>query len=306
MGTSAHISVIGDETVVDGALDHGFERLVELEQRWSRFLPGSEVSQLNRSSGSPVVVSEETYRLIDAAVVAWHKTDGLFDPTIEATMAAAGYDRSFGEIDSAVTERTASHRAAPTPADIELAPYTRSVKLPDDVTIDLGGIAKGAAADLVVSELRAGGAEGCCINIGGDLRVDGATPRAQGWLIELDCPGSDESLAIGIQSGAVCTSTTLRRRWPGPRGEEHHIRNPIDGRPLESDLLSTTVVAASAAQAEVLTKVLLAAGSVGMSEVFRSTDTTGAAVASDGRIIVDDGFVPFAEAAQAPAVGGRS
>ncbi len=111
MGTEAHVIVVGDDAA--HLADVAIARLQRLEARWSRFLPDSEISRLNNSPGVPVLVTPETFRLIDHALAAWQLTDGAFDPTILADLRAEGYDRSFELLDAA-------DPSAPTGASVEL------------------------------------------------------------------------------------------------------------------------------------------------------------------------------------------
>src|SRR5262249_36189765 len=79
MGTEVHV------VLVDGAaslLDRAYERIDELERRWSRFDADSEISTLNREAGHPVRVSPETRELVQRALEAWHVTGGVYDPTV--------------------------------------------------------------------------------------------------------------------------------------------------------------------------------------------------------------------------------
>jgi thiamine biosynthesis lipoprotein len=70
------------------------------EQTLSRFLPESELSRLNTSSGVPVVVSELLYSVLKTALDAAHTTQGVYDPTLLRQMVHLGYDRTFDELPS--------------------------------------------------------------------------------------------------------------------------------------------------------------------------------------------------------------
>lgn len=303
MGTDAHLVVLGADA---GALDQARRRLDDLERRWSRFRPESEICRLNRSPGRPVVVSDDTYQVLSAAVEAWAATDGRFDPTIGSTMRQAGYDRPrqhwTGDWRGAV-----DHQPSPTPAAITFDPYPRSVTVPPGISLDLGGIGKGAAADLVAEELLASGVDGCCVSIGGDLRVAGRPPSDRGWRIELDAgpPPPDRSpgdaLVLGVVDGAVCTSTSLRRTWRGRHGAEHHLRDPATGRSLSSGLSTVSVVAARALQAEVLATLAFASGPVEGGRLIEQIGATGVLVGDDGEVQALAGLRPFLAAGAAAA-----
>lgn len=74
MGSDAHVIVVGGvPSLVEGAR----RRIDDLERRWSRFLPDSEVTELTRRTGTPVAVSEETVLLVERAIEAWRLTGEL-------------------------------------------------------------------------------------------------------------------------------------------------------------------------------------------------------------------------------------
>jgi thiamine biosynthesis lipoprotein len=258
MGTDVHI------TIVDGPatlLDLGQRMIAELEGRWSRFRPDSEVSALNQHAGHPVLVSPDTYDLVTKAVTAWRATHGCFDPTVGAALVAHGYDRDFAVVRTARPEALASG-PAPTPAGIQLDPAVGAITLPEGVTFDPGGIGKGLAADLVATVLLEAGARGALVNIGGDLRAIGEAPGEDGWVITVCEPADpeEELLRLSMPEGAVATSSSLRRRWQTTSGEAHHLIAPATGQPVDSAVQSVTVVAAEAWWAEALTKSLYLLG----------------------------------------------
>lgn len=307
MGTEAHVVVLDGPAAL---ADRARARLDELERRWSRFLADSEIAQLNRARGRPLVVSPETHRVIAEAIDAWRWSGGRFDPTVGETMARAGYDRPFppgAAVRPPVTDPV-EHRPCPTPAGIVIDPYPGSVTVPDGVHLDLGGIGKGAAADLVALELLEAGAAGCCINLGGDLRVAGRPPRPEGWTVLVEPDGAApaghrDPVRLGVVDGAVCTSTRTRRAWVGSRGPEHHLRDPSTGAPLRTGLATVTVVAARATQAEVLTKAAFAAGRDGAAALIARAGATGLLVTDDGATIELAGLEPFAAAGTMVAAG---
>lgn len=315
MGTEVHVRVVGGPPGLTADAEHAVRGR---EARWSRFLPDSELSRLNAAGGGrPVIVSPDTFELVAAAVAACRQTGGAFDPTVLASLVAAGYDRPLDQLtppdpasdpptrpigpDGGEPAPGARSSTPPGPAcgvpapgvdGIELHPAACAVVLPPGVGLDLGGIAKGATADAVSAELLAAGADGCCINVGGDLRVRGTAPDGEGWVIGLDCPGATDGqrLRVRLADGAVCTSTVLARRWAAPGGghTEHHLRHPRTGAALGTGLWSVTVVAADALQAEVLTKTAFVAGLDGAAAIIGGHGATGVLVTDGG------GLVPLA------------
>jgi thiamine biosynthesis lipoprotein len=254
MGSEAHVIVVGDP----GLLTLARRRIEDLEQKWSRFRASSEISRLNAASGRPVRVSIETFELVRRAIEAWHTTGGLFDPTVLGDLIRAGYDRPFEALilhpDGGVSSL---HRDC---GGIRLDRAARTVTLPGNAGFDPGGIGKGLAADLVTEELLAAGAEGACVNLGGDLRLAGSGPDAGRWVVAIDHPLRAAPVAtVALASGAVATSTVGKRSWSIGGRRRHHLIDPETGRSAEGRVVAVTALAASAAGAEVATKAALLA-----------------------------------------------
>jgi thiamine biosynthesis lipoprotein len=288
MGSDAQVLVVADPGAdPDGAvalLAAAWAHIEVLENNWSRFRPDSEISALNRHSGTPVVVSADTFALITHAIAAWQLTEGRFDPTIGAALVALGYDRDFTEVTRATVPFPAAGAPgpAPGPAGIELDPVRSTVTLPAGVTFDPGGIGKGLAADLVAEALIDAGAVGALVNLGGDLRAAGDPLDAGGWPVTLPDPlrPGHELARFVMPHGAVATSSRLRRRWRTAAGPAHHLIDPDTGRPSTGDTVAVSVVAERAWRAEALTKSLLLGGP---DDLDRYSDAHAIVVTTDGR-----------------------
>jgi thiamine biosynthesis lipoprotein len=257
MGTSAHVMVFGTDPAMVADLTTTARAVVdELERLWSRFLPDSDVGRINRSPNRPVRVDPRTVDLVTQSIDAWALTGGRFDPTVGGSLRAAGYDRPFDELAPVTVGR---RRPAPSPVDVLVHPIASTITVPMGVELDLGGIGKGAATDLTVQTLLDAGAAGALVNLGGDLRAGGHSPL-EGWIVRLACPGSREERTIRISTGAVCTSSTVKRRWRTDSHDRHHIIDPTSGRSSTTDVQTATVVGAEATQCEVLATTAIGLG----------------------------------------------
>jgi thiamine biosynthesis lipoprotein len=240
-----------------------------LERRWSRFLPHSDISRLNNGDGSAVHVDPATIELLQAMVDGWHATDGAFDPTLLVPLVGLGYAASWND-PSVVT--SLRHASGP-PGDLTMLSMDRTRNLASarpGVCLDAGGIGKGLAADMVVDYMIAAGARGASVSIGGDLAVKGVAPQDGGWLIGVaDAVNADiETEQLTVIKGGVATSGTLLRSWRDDDGESiHHLLDPATREPIrhEREIASATVVAGTAAWAEVWTKALMVRGVAALS-----------------------------------------
>ena len=229
------------------ALERCEARVREAEARFTRFLPDSELARLNAGDGRYLPVSPEMFAMLEAALWAFEESQGLVNAAVLPAMLSAGYDRPFRQGLSAPA--LAAVQLPPLPEVLLLDAATRSAALAPGAALDLGGIAKGALADLLIDEL---GDNGVC-NLGGDLRVRGSGPEGDGWHI-----GLCDRTAVALTEGAVCTSGTTRRRW----GQSaHHLIDPRTGMPARTDLAEVSVVTDSALRGEVYAKCAMLLGS---------------------------------------------
>jgi thiamine biosynthesis lipoprotein len=227
---------------------------------WSRFLNDSELSQLNNSPGQALNVSPETIRML--AEMAWghSRTKGAFDPTVLPALLAEGYTSSL------VTPGLDTHIPATSRAKGNLSAIDirgSVVTLPAGTTLDSGGVGKGLAADMGVELALAGGALGALVEVGGDLRVEGISPRADRWRLAIENPydRSQRLSIVELRHQGLATSTITKRRFEVEGRETHHIIDPRTLRSADSDTIQASVIAPTAAQAEMWTKVAFVDGS---------------------------------------------
>lgn len=283
MASEAEVLVVGAEPPL---ADRAVDRLAELEQRWSRFLEHSDITILNRAQGRAVSVDPSTILAVEAIVEAWHRTGGRFDPTVLPALVAHGYRHSVG-VGGALAPAVPG-RVIGAPDGIVIDRRAGTITLPPEVAIDLGGIGKGMAADLVVAELLAAGAAGALVNVGGDLRVAGEPPPgADAWYVAVADPRRPGTplATLGLLDGGIATSGTDVRRWFGADGApRHHLIDPATGAPATTNVSTATVVAGDAATAEAFATAVVVAG---VGEGFRLLDRAGLAglaVTTDGRV----------------------
>jgi thiamine biosynthesis lipoprotein len=291
MGTDVHIVLVGGQ---ESLLDRARDRIGELERRWSRFLPDSEISALNRDAGRPVPVSAETRELVQRALEAWRVTGGVYDPTILGDLLRAGYDRSFEDIEARDDVEASSLVSGADRVRIE----GEAIFLPPNTGFDPGGIGKGLAADFVVQDLRDAGAAGVCVNVGGDVRIAGAPPEGDAWTIDVHHPEFDEPIArLGVRDGAVATSTTLRRRWTVAGEPMHHLIDTRTGRPANPRFELATVVSGVAWTADVLAKTLVLDRHPEPFALLHRTAAEGLVVDREHKVIATAGLAAFMERA---------
>jgi thiamine biosynthesis lipoprotein len=273
----------------------------------SRFRGDSELSRLNASGRWPMAVGPALWSVLQAAVRAAAWSGGLVVPTLLADVERAGYDLSFGTpaagrpdaaqggggcagcqgtglaVGRRRHSRTADWR------DIRLDADHRTVTLPPGVRLDLGGIAKGWAADEAAQRLAAHGS--ALVDAGGDIAVSGPPDAAREgyalWPVAVADPFRPDGYltVLWLRQGGVATSGRDYRRWKRNGRWQHHIIDPRTGAPAVTDVLTATVIAPTACQAETAAKVALILGSRKALVWIEARPTLA------GLIVTEDGLV---------------
>jgi len=245
MGTD--VSLYGPGSDVFDEAFVSVQRVFEAEERrFSRFRDDSELTAVNRLAGRWVPVSSRFEGVVRLSLEQASATGGLFDPTVLHALMAAGYDRDFDEVLAGA--RGALHPPEPCGRWGEVQVRPGAVRLPPEVGLDLGGIAKGWTVDLAAAEALDVGLGWAVVAAGGDLAIVGDAPALE---IPIEDPETPEQLmaTLRLDQGALATSSVAKRAWgPGL----HHVIDPRTGSPVRSDTVQATVWAPTCAEAEVL------------------------------------------------------
>jgi FAD:protein FMN transferase len=308
MGSTCEVTVVGGFS--EALLSLARRRIQCLENRWSRFLPNSELSLLNDSSicssyaGRPHRVSDDTYLLIDHGVAAWRWTNGRFDPSVLHLVVQTGCDHALVSLgvcagpgqSVALSDLsdpvTVSGLAAPGCGGIVLDQAARTVMLPPGVGIDPGGFGRGLAADLVVETLMEAGARGACVNMGGDLRVTGEAPNG-GWRIGIANPFVEGDLitVVMLEDHGLATCNRLVRRANSDDVEPNHLFDPAAGK-VDGGLVSASIISGQAWWSEVLAKVAMV-DTLSRKRFLPLMGAHGLYVHDEGEVESSEGFAAF-------------
>ena len=283
MGTTVDCLLEADTSAESSAALWAVEaEFRRLEALLSRFLPDSELSALNRDGS--LYCGPDLVRVTLLALEARAATGGRFDPTMHDALVAAGYDRSFAEIDRESDAVVVSGGRCG--GRVAVDPQSGLIELEHGVHLDLGGIAKGDAVDRTCDLLGAVGP--CLVNAGGDLAVRGR-PASGSWPIGLET--SSDALTLALTDGALATSGRDRRRWKRAGVELHHLIDPSTGLPSTSDLVHVTAIGSTAVEAEIRAKSLFLAGTEAAIAEADALGIPAVLVTEDGRSILAGGLV---------------
>jgi thiamine biosynthesis lipoprotein len=280
MGADAHVILVDP---APGAEGYARGRLQQLERRWSRFLPGSDISRLNTMPNAFAIVSADTIDLLATMKQAWRVSNGRYDPTMLSAINAAGYSESF-DGSGRRSGRAGSRPRGCTIADVAIDLTTSSVVVPAGIGLDPGGIGKGLAADIVVTELLRDGTAGALVSVGGDLAAAGTAPTAEGWYVAIEDPfdPSRNLTTLALEVGGVATSSILKRTWMQDGSRRHHVIDPATQTCATTDLAAVTVIARAGWEAEVHATAALLAGSERALDYLERHELDGIATTLDG------------------------
>ncbi|MCX7824635.1 MAG: FAD:protein FMN transferase [Verrucomicrobiae bacterium] len=236
------------------------EWMDRFEKTFSRFLPDSLVSEINRNAGrQPVAIgpdAEELFALCDAFHFA---TYGIFDPTALPVIELWDYRRER----SAVPTEEDVARARAKVGWPKVQRRRGEVFLPQaGMCLDLGGIGKEYAVDRVLQMALDDGLENVLVDFGHDVRVHGKDPRGGPWLIGLekaDDPGNCWGAAV-VSDRAVATSGDYLRKFEVNGRIYGHIIDPRCGCPVDNGCRAVTVVARTCTEAGILSTAAFVLG----------------------------------------------
>lgn len=289
LGTALRISVrsTGD---AHAAIDRAFSRVVEIEQKMSVSEDDYETTELlevNRAAGrEPVAVSPDTYAVLEAALRYSELTGGAFDVTIWPLVRLWGIGSDDPRVPTA--ERLAAARNLVDYRRLELRPG-ETVYLPaDGMGVDVGGIAKGYAADEAARILRDAGVEHALLDFGGNIMVIGDKPDGTPWRIGVQDPFDDRNQYIGIVEivdRTVVTSGPYERYFVEDGVRYHHILDPETGQPADTGLAQVTIIAQHSIDADALSTSAYVLGLERGLALVESIDDVEALFVTEDRVI---------------------
>jgi thiamine biosynthesis lipoprotein len=254
MGTVLEVTLHGGEP---GLLEALFQRVAELEALLSRHDPASEISRLNAAAGAgPRTVDPRVARLLDACIAYSKLMGGAFDVTVGPLVALWTQAGRSGRRPDAADLTRARARVGADKLRVDREGRAVELLLPG-MSVDLGGVAKGAALDALVEMLAEAGVEAALLSFGqSSLHAVGAPPGESGWRVLLrDASGGFAGVAT-LRDRALSVSASLGQSVEIDGVRYGHVLDPRSGEPLRARRMAA-VIAGSGELAEALSKALL-------------------------------------------------
>lgn len=282
MDTVVQLRVWGEEAL----LEEAGQEIYRLAALFSVTDESSELYALNRDGTADL--SPETVELIQTAAALSARTGGAFDPTVYPLVQLWGFTTGEYHVPGADAIAQALDDVGAEHLHLE-----ESVTLEPGTMLDLGGIAKGYAAQRCAELLDQGGATAALLYLGGNVQTLGSKPDGSDWQIGIANPGEpSEALAKLTFSGskAVVTSGSYQRYFEEDGRTYHHILDPETGRPTDNGLASVTVLAEDGTLADGLSTALFVMGLADAADFWRdSEDFEAVFILENGSVYATEG-----------------
>lgn len=281
-----------DQNVANEAADACATRVAELDAQLAPSGDASELARLNAAEGAPTAVSADVQALVKAAVFAARETDGAFDPTVYPITTAWGF--TDGEHRTPSVDELAALLPHVGYEAVTVDEAAGTVSLANDAQIDVGGVAKGFAADELQNILAERGVASALLDLGGNVTAVGARPDGTPWKVGVADPAAPDQLAgaLELTDATVSTSGAYQRFFTDDAGVlRYHLIDPATGYPADSDLVSASVIGPNGARCDALSTALYVMGLDRALAFWRACDAEGGNAAFEAVLIASDGTV---------------
>lgn len=265
LGSDAVVTLVAaDELAADDLFTEIWQRIDKFDQRFSRFKSDSELTRFNNAAGKSVTISPAFRELLVASEKMSEQTDGLYNPFVLPELQRAGYEGSWPNTEQSDACMDYKNRTMVSASALEISGDT--ARIPAESAFDSGGIGKGYLLDELGAVLDRQKLAGYWLSLGGDILCSGQDVDGKAWRIGIQhALQTDEVVAhVGNERGGklgIATSGVTKRKGVKDGKPWHHLIDPRTGQPAETDVLTATVTADSATEADVYAKCLVLLGS---------------------------------------------
>ena len=284
------IAVAPDEKTAQLSIDSAFEKIYRLEKLMNRYDPNSQLSQVSRLAAKEAVkIDKDLFDVLQQSVQYSKKTDGAFDITVGPLV---DLWKNCAEANSMPTDKQLARVKKQIGYEkVILDANDFSVRFASrGVSLDLGAIAKGFAADKAVAEMKKAGAIGGLIDLGGQIGCFGLTENKSKWIVGIQNPAKLQDSHIiaklALSDSAVATSGDYERFYKIGARRFSHIFNPATEKNAD-ELISVTIIAANGTEADALaTAVTVLGAQKGLQLIEKTPNTEAIIIKSAGKELI--------------------
>lgn len=280
------------------AIDAGYAEIAKLDKYLNNFSPESEVSAVSREAGANrVPVSWETIDLMQKTMGISAETGGAFDPTIAPVLKLWSFSGRPASPSLPSGDAVKNALKLVDYRKIKVAAGSSEIFLEEKgMELDLGGIAKGYAADRAVEAIKAKGIKAALVAIAGDIRGYGLSTSGAAWKVGIqdprpvntdsEKPWEDIFASVYLKDRAISTAGDYQRFFIRDGKRYHHIIDPLTGYPSDSGLISVSVIAPEGYIADGIDTAILILGAEKGMKLLESKGLDGVLVTADKKILL--------------------
>ncbi|OHB53820.1 MAG: hypothetical protein A2Y10_05525 [Planctomycetes bacterium GWF2_41_51] len=256
------IAVAPDEKIAQSSIDAAFKEVYRLEKLMNRFDPNSQLSQINRfAAKEPVKIDKDLFEILKLSIYYSKETAGAFDITVGPLV---DMWRKCAQANSMPTEQQLADIKKIIGYDkLVLDSNNFSVRFTiDGIRLDLGGIAKGFAADKAQEIMKKFGAAGGLIDLGGQIACFGNPKNSDKWIIGIRNPVKKDNkilMKLALSNMAVATSGNYERFYKIGQQRFSHIFNPQTEISAE-EISSVTIICPIGSESDALATAISVMG----------------------------------------------
>jgi FAD:protein FMN transferase len=265
MGNRFQLSVMCDnEDQANQCIDEGIHEIQRIERLLTTYSEESETALINRHAGiKPVLVSEETFKIIERSIRISKVTQGAFDITYGSVDKRLwNFDTNLNSLPDKVTAKKMSRLINYRNIILDKAHSTVMLK-ERGMRIGFGGIGKGYAAERAKLIMKEMGVKSGIVNAAGDMTTWGLQPNGKPWTIGIADPNSKDKIFsfLDITDMAVATSGNYEKYILIDGKKYSHTINPKTGLPI-TGIKSVTIISQNAEIADAMATPLMIMGIV--------------------------------------------
>jgi thiamine biosynthesis lipoprotein len=286
MGTVCSVTLF--EQVDNRLYQEIFNRIREIEYLMSANMAGTDIDRVNAAAGiEPVQVHDDVYKVIERSLYFAEISGGAFDPSVGPLVSLWGIGTENPRVPT--QEEIEEALQLVNWRDIEIDPVTRNVFLKRrGMSLDLGAIAKGYAADEAAAIIKSAGLKRAIIDFSGNIVTIGGRRNNTPWRVGIQNPNEGRGVSIGVlrvTGKTVVTSAMYARFFEEDGKRYHHIFSTSSGYPVENDLLSVSIITDISMNADALSTAAFALGYERGRELIESIPGTEAVfILKDGGV----------------------
>lgn len=286
MGTDAAVSIITEsEAQAEIIATEIFQQITDYEQRFSRFLPTSELSRLNQEKA--LVVSDTFLVVLNKSLELNTKTNGAYNPLVQ--IERQGYIKNYADLN----KEQASMESDKYNLDLKAILIDETKKLINllpDQKLDFGGMLKGYLVTKLTNYIWAkyeATISGLIINIGGDLHTLGTDAQGEIFEFYLFNPVTSFETPVKVKDASLATSGTYKRTWSAAGNKRHHILAKDGINNPTTDIISASIIHPEGALAEAYATTAIVSGIKELEKISSQENFNYFVIKTDGTTLTN-------------------